>query len=166
MLERVFTTEEINQFCLHFLETCTKAHPRYFPLFDTLYRTGMRFEDCFTLERWEIIGKQKVAVSTAKGSDIRILDGSEINPSLFAAVEGGNTLFFNFSYSTALRYFSLAFPQPNLQIGEKKVKTHIFRHNKARTLKASGLSDHQIQKYLGEKNLSSANAYIYSIIRG
>lgn len=166
MPEKVFTTEEINQYCLLFLETCTKAHPRYFPLFDTLYRTGMRFEDCFTLLRWEILSEQKVAVATAKGSDIRILDGSEINPALLAAVAAGNTQFFNFSYSTALRYFSLAFPQPNLKIGGKKVKTHIFRHNKARTLKASGLSDQEIQRYLGEKNLSSANAYIYSVIKG
>jgi site-specific recombinase XerD len=166
MSYKVFTTVEINDFCLYFLETCTKAHPRYFPLFDTLYRTGMRFEDCFSLVRWQILENSMVAVSTAKGSDIRLFGQSEINPSLLAAVTSGNLDFFNFSYSTALRYFSLAFPIPNLTIGGKRVKTHIFRHNKARTLKESGLSDIEIQKYLGEKNLSSAVSYIYSTIKG
>ena len=158
------STEEINELCLQFLETTTKAHPRYYPLFDMLFRTGMRFEDCYSLSRWAIVSPQVVTVQTAKGSDIRTFTESDINPYLWAAIHAQNFSYFNFSYSTIRRYFSLAFPIPNLTVLSKPIKTHIFRHNKARMLKASGLSDLEIKAYLGERSLSSAKSYIYSNI--
>ncbi|WP_172914071.1 hypothetical protein [Capnocytophaga canis] len=160
----IYSTSQIDSVVLRFLQTCQKFDPILYSIFYNQYLTGCRFDDIHNLARWELKNDNTLILSPCKKNNLRVFNINEVDFLLYEQIRYSYNVYQSISFSTALLHFGRLFPNPNLMIKNKPVKTHIFRHLKARKLKASGMSDHEIKEYLGERNMMSAHSYIYSVI--
>lgn len=135
-----------------------------FSVFQTMYKTGGRFSDIYNHQNWTVIDANYLKLTPQKNNNIRIIPASDINFYLYDSILNGWDIGREFSYSYAKNAYNRFFPGPKLFVKSKPVTTHLFRHNKAKLLKKEGNTDSQIQQYLGEKSITSANQYIYSNI--
>lgn len=161
---KIYTTDEIEAYVLDFLKVCRNFDPYFYSIFNTQYITGARFSDVYNLENWSIINDNTISLQPKKQNNLRIFDIDDMDDLLIQQVKSGYNGYELTSYSSALFWFKRIFPNPNLRVLNKPVKTHIFRHLKAKKLKEEGKTDKEIQQYLGEKKEISARAYIYSSI--
>jgi len=139
------------------------THAAYFPFFETLYNTGCRYDDLL-FSRWTITVNSTLTLKPCKYNNIRTFNFHDVNPFFISYLLTGSSAFFPIPYSTLVRSFQFNAGAILKTEKNKNLLLHAFRHNYAKALKLSGLTDSQIQIQLGEKHLSSAMQYIYSNI--
>ncbi|MDR0567472.1 MAG: hypothetical protein LBG47_10650 [Prevotellaceae bacterium] len=154
----------LQQYCDQMLSSLRPFDAVAHALYHTMRNTGLRFEDCYNTDRWRDNGNSTFSVATAKHSNTRTIPYSLLSPLHLQRLTNNTPHVFPYSYTQYLRYYARFFPAPRLMCRHKPIKTHLFRHLKAKELKASGVNDANIQAYLGERQLSSAQQYIYSTI--
>jgi len=155
--------EFLNLTLIEFNAQIGTFYPRISPSFKICFVVGTRLIESIQPTRWQNLGSE-FKLTTAKGSDYRIINYTELQPeSIYYLLNGEDayqerpqTLYEN----TMKRFYQ----GREFYIGEKRSFTHIFRHRIAKNMKAEGYNDGQIQQYLGEKTLVSAKQYIYSEI--
>ncbi len=161
---QILTDKEIDKICKKVLQTSELNDIFLYSLFDSLYKTGLRVGEIIDFSRWSIIDKKYLQVQTLKGSNPRTFKNKELNQIYVDLTRYNTTYLAQFNYKNLSRAFNRFAPYSQLLIGNKQVSTHLFRHNKAKQLKAKGYSDIEIQTYLGEKDLKNALVYINSKI--
>lgn len=130
----------------------------------TQYTTGCRANDILQLNRWSVVDINTVRLAPQKGNNPRDFSVSILEPALIDAIFGNINIFQGLFYRKYSYYIDLALHRYNFTLGSKGIGSHLFRHNYARKLKDSGLTDSQVKDAIGERSQSSANAYIYSQI--
>ena len=161
---KILSLKEIDAVCKQVVRSAEKYDIFLYAFFDTLYKTGLRSGEVIDFSRWSMITKELLQVQTLKGSNPRIFKNEELNPIFVDLICYDSTHIAQYNYKSLQRAFNRFAPYSQLLIGNKQVSTHLFRHNKAKHLKASGSSEEEIQKYLGEKDLKNAQIYISSKI--
>ncbi len=164
IIMKIIELQQLNHDCKKLLEICQDVCPFLHSIFNTQYLTGARFSDVYYLHKWYLKNESTLVLKPCKNNDIRIFNTDEVDYLLYKQVKDDFNVYNLTSYSTALHWFTRMYPTPNIMVKSKPIKTHVFRHLKAKTLKKQGATDIEIQKYLGEKNLYSAKTYIYSNI--
>jgi integrase len=154
----------LQQYADHILSALRTFDVTAHALFSTMRRTGLRFEDAHNITRWTDNHNGTFSVETAKHSAIRTIPYADVSDLHLQRLQSNHPYVFPYSYASYLRYFTMFSPAPFLLCKSKPIKTHLFRHIRARELKAAGHTDAEIQQYLGEQQITSAQQYIYSII--
>jgi integrase len=129
------------------------------PIFDTISRLGLRFIEAYDLKNWEKKGEETYILNTVKHSEKRIFTANELPGTFRELIDQNIETSSQYSYRTLSRIYAKYFKYPYAKVKNKNCKTHIFRHIKALELKRSGLSDIEIQKYFGHKNIKSTLEY-------
>ena len=159
---RIYTLEELELASEVFLERVQIYNPIQASIYQNQINLGCRFNDVMKLEKWSIVNELTVSLLPQKNNSLRVFNKSDLDVMLRHQLENNYNYYAKTSYSDAISVFYRMFPIPNIRVKNKPIKTHIFRHIKAKRLKANGMSDNDIRLYLGENMQRSANDYIYS----
>ena len=153
----------LNQEIGRFIANIGTFYPRLSPSFKICYSVGTRLVESVEPSRWTAF-LNYYSLQTAKGSATRIIKFDELTEESRYFLDNEE----NYPQQRPQGIFEgtmhAYWAGREYYIGEKRSYTHIFRHLKAKNMKAQGFRDTQIQEYLGEKKLSSAKGYIYSEI--
>ncbi len=155
---------QLEQICTDILGVLQNYDQVLFSIFETMYKTGLRYNDICKMYAEKQGANWIFICPTSKGGAIKNYQATEINNQFAISLQAGCNLTTLTSYSNAKRIFKRINPHGTLYVRSKPITTHIFRHLKAKQLKASGQSDIAIQGVLGQKKLSSTQVYIYSTI--
>lgn len=161
---REISDEELNEKLMLFLtkiDSLTYLEGVYFEL---LYMTGVRANEPLELERWEIIEPNWMKLTTLKTNEIRHIPKNEIPNLFWQAIEKKIDLFARFNYPH-LRRMMIKYCEIQAAItGQKDLKMHLFRHNKAKQLFAAGAEPDEIINYFAWKQKSNFEKYVFSKI--
>ncbi len=161
----ILSNTQIDELCQHIVEKTRNVDVYAYILFDTLFNTGLRVNELLEYSRVEIIDTNTVQVTTQKFSNPRLIDISILNPIYFAHLASDTLKSILRSYS----YYSNKFVlfnslYPRLAIKDKRVTTHLFRHNFVKKLHDNGMSIPEISEIIGEREEKNTMGYIYSEI--
>jgi len=133
-------------------------------LFYNLYNTGLRFTELTSKERWEMIDPDTYKVRTLKNSNPRAIEAADLSQQFKNAQKSPGRLYPTCLYSTTAIWLQRAFHPLAPRIKNKKVTTHIFRHNFIKRLHQEGKEIEEIQTITGEVDGKNVETYINSII--
>ena len=159
---KIYKLEELELASEVFLERVQIYNPIQASIYQNQINLGCRFNDVMKLEKWTIVNELTVSLLPQKNNSLRVFNKSDLDVLLLHQLENNYNYYAKTSYSDAISVFYRMFPIPNIRVKNKPIKTHIFRHIKAKQLKREGKTDNEIRLYLGENMQRSANDYIYS----
>lgn len=128
------------------------------------FMTGCRANDVLKFNNWTLLGNGNLQLQPQKNNLLRIFEPSEVNNDFYNAIVENESYLDGLFYRKYQYYMEKILHTKYFKINDKPVSTHLFRYNYARQMKANGFTDVQIKEKLGERQLSSAQAYIYSQI--
>lgn len=128
------------------------------------YLCGCRANDLLEFNRWSVLLSGQLQLIPQKGNNVRLFDLSEVNDDWYYSVATNSSLLNSLNYRKYNYYVERALKKWDFHVMSKNISTHVFRHNYAKKLHDSGMSDVDVQTKLGERRLSSAQGYIYSNI--
>ena len=161
----ILSNNQIDELCQHLVNKTRYVDVYAYIIFDCLYNTGLRINELIDYSRLEIIDTNTVLVQTQKFSNPRTIQISDLNTIYFAhlAADTLKSILRSYSYySNKFVLFNSLFPR--LSINDKRITTHLFRHNYVKKLHESKLSISEISTIIGEREEKNTMGYIYSEI--
>lgn len=128
------------------------------------YLTGCRANDVLEADRWILLMDGNLQLQPQKGNNIRTFEPLDVDNDFYDYIVEGHFLLDGLNYRKYNYYIELAMHKYAFKVFSKSITSHLFRHNYAKKLHDTGMSDVDIQNKLGERRLSSAVGYIYSPI--
>jgi hypothetical protein len=156
---------ELTDYLTHIVEQSVILFPNQHDFFVNLLNTGCRYSDLADISNYQILANSDVLIHAPKNDNYYTFTKSELTPSLYTAIEQNNTDYYSFSYYLLERWFNRFASGIKYYSRSKPLSLHLFRHHKAKMLKSQGYTDLQIKEALAERKLSSAENYIYSVLR-
>lgn len=160
----IITDSELNTYCSGIAANPILYIPVMKDLVNLQYKTGCRINDILQHERWTVLGSGNLQLQPQKDNNTREFEYSEVTDKFYTSIIENTPLYAEISYRKYQYHLRQILNLYGLRLGDKGLCSHIFRHNYARQLKGSGMTDNDIKIRLGERNQSSANYYIYSTI--
>ena len=117
-----------------------------------------------TKSRWEMKDPETYRVTTLKNSNPRIISAADLSQHFKNAQKSPGRLYPTCLYSTTAIWLQRAFHPLAPRIKNKKVTTHIFRHNFIKRLHQEGKEIEEIKTITGEVDSRNVETYIHSII--
>lgn len=117
-----------------------------------------------TKSLWEMIDPDSYRVTTLKNSRQRIIAAADLSVQFKSSQKSPGRLYPACLYSTASLWLQRAFHPLAPRIKNKKVTTHIFRHNFIKRLSQEGKEIEEIKEITGEVDSRNVETYINSII--
>jgi len=154
----------LDSMLLEFVEECKKKSLQAYNTFGILYYGGFRISEIISLGTLDL-NNGTFVMQPRKGNNVRTLSYTDFPLDFRDIIKHSTSVFLFNSVSNAQHFFSNHWKYKTIFHKTKNVSSHLFRHNYAKKLKSQGLTDGQIQLKLGEKQLSSAQNYIYSILK-
>lgn len=159
----------VSNVALDAILNAAKDHPKlYTPQLKMVarmqYLTGARANDVLQFSRWTLLYDLTVQLQPQKGNNLRLFLPEEIDPEFYGCLVDNINPFAGLHYRKYEYYLSQILNNNWFYIGSKKAGSHLFRHNYARKLKDSGMSDAMVMAKLGEVSTTMANFYIYRTI--
>ena len=133
-------------------------------LFYNLYNTGLRFTEMTSKSRWEYVDPETYRVTTLKHSNPRRIAAADLSTQFKNSQKLPGKLYPTCLYSTTSLWLQRAFHPLAPRIKNKKVTTHIFRHNFIKRLAQEGIPVEEIKTITGEVDSKNVETYINSII--
>jgi integrase len=154
--------ETLEYITLAFLNSIVDVYPLHYEFYSNLVLTGARITEMKTFSRWQILQNGDLLLNTEKNNNNRIFKPDEVTEKYYISLVSNYDIFYNISARQFTYFFNTYYPAKNIQHKTKPLSCHVFRHLKAKKLKSLNKTDEEIQIYLGEKELKSAENYIYS----
>lgn len=145
----------------------SKARFFSIPTYNTMllqYNTGIRLSEVDP-SRWEILSNGNYYLNTKKYNHPREFTRDQIPTIWHQAIEENDNFDYITNHSTYERRLRVIFGNYYFKSGQKRVISHIFRHNWAKKKKEETKDNELVREALGEKRLSSALSYIASDIK-
>lgn len=133
-------------------------------LFLNLYNTGLRFVEAFEIIRWSEIATDTYYCDTAKNSNNRTFNASELTSLFINAIKSQVNIYDFCRYTTTNNWLSRVFLPYELYLTGKRLMTHVFRHNKVKQMFDADYTLAEIQTYIGEVSQSNVLLYVNSNI--
>lgn len=128
------------------------------------YMTGARANDILNFSRWTLLANGNVQLQPQKNNLLRIFTPEEVDSGFYSALVDNYNYFEGLYYRKYEYYLERILHSHIFRVNQKPVCTHLFRYNYARKMKENGFTDVDVKDKLGERQLVSAQAYIYSQI--
>ena len=161
----IISVNNINHSLLRFLTDVERNYPYYLPQFEIMHSLGVRSVESVEKNRWTFIDDNYLLLDPGKNNNQRLFNLSLVPDSFLSYLRHEHLRECDVNYQKLNYVFSKVFLYSQVYIGNKECKLHIFRHNYAKVLLEFGFSPEEIRDKLGEKNQSSADAYITSEFR-
>lgn len=160
----ILTDIELNKKCLSVLENLKlKGLSIYSPIFELLYLHGFRANELQFWKEWTLEPDNNVIFKTSKKGNARIIKLDLLPVQIQNYVQTGNKDFYLTKYETLSHHFKKSsdyiFTNKN-----KKITTHLFRHNRIKLMNNQGFSKVAIQQSFGLQQLSTVDSYLNSQI--
>lgn len=156
----ILSNQQLDNSLRNFVNSVINIQPLLFPIYHTLYNTGMRVVECTELTRYHILTEQVIEFQPSKHNALRQINVEDVDPFIYNLILQGVSLYRPFSYPTMTYTFSMFFEFKSVTSGNKKVSTHLFRYNYIRKLMDSGYSKSEIGLRIGERDLSNLQTYM------
>ena len=163
MKNKVFITHQTLQIILQgFFSNIKGKSYIYYDFFWNLYKTGLRCSELKDFSLWEIHDGGNIVINTLKGGAPRCNMELYLTPFCVSSFLAGNSCYSRLAPSTLCYWLETFLPMHFIYHDSKSIKTHLFRHSKAKELHYNGLSDSEIALFFGEKDLGNMRNYINS----
>jgi len=153
---------ELDEALQYVIERCNSDQPFFSKYYKALYHLGIRATEALLPSIWSFPTSNTVVLQPHKGNNLRFFVRSDIPEDYLQSILFPEFINVIPSYSQLNYLFQIYMYYGKIWIGNKSSTLHLFRHNYVKKLKAIGLSDEDIRVRIGEKELSSAQQYIYS----
>ena len=160
----VIDEKELNDLLSSFLFTIHRMDIYYRSMFESLYATGLRFNEFKQFRRWKVVNNESFNIQTLKGGAVRNVKFSELPQHVVESYFAASNNYDLINNSTACYYLKNYFGVPTVRTLKNTVKTHLFRHNKIKQMAASGYSRLDIGAYIGEVDLKNIDWYVNSVL--
>jgi len=140
----------------------SKEYTRAYNTFLFLYLTGCRCSEVIDLTFKNYTGTT-IEIYTKKTKRWRTLYIKDYPENMKKAIINSDKLFFLNSYSSIQKNFKSYSPCYTYR-NNKEFSTHLFRHNKFKSLYKSGFTEEQVSDILSEKAIKNTQGYINSKI--
>lgn len=163
--ERELVSDETLDLMLSkFIEKMEKFDFVMFPTFKILYTHGFRIREVLEAKRWKLNDNGIFRVETEKGSLPRFINFNEIESRYRNELDYANYNDKLLNYSQVKRRFESYFNAQFFTENNRKLITHLFRHNFVKKKFKQGLSIEEISKIMGEINPENIRGYVVSKI--
>ena len=156
--------ETLNIMLSKFIEKMEKFDFVMYPTFKILYDHGFRIKEVLEAKRWKLNDNGIFRVETEKGSLPRFINYSEIEGRYRNELDYANYTDKLLNYSQVKRRFESYFNAQFFTENNRKLITHLFRHNFVKQKYNQGLSIEEISKIIGEINKENTRGYVESKI--
>lgn len=133
-------------------------------LFKVMYYTGCRISDVLSYSNWVVLLDGRVQLQPLKGNNLRYFEVHELPDYFYNNIVNNVNQFNGLFYGACEYHLKQITDTKDFRQSNKKLTTHLYRHNYAKKLHDSSKTDEEIRIILGETNISSARNYIYSSI--
>lgn len=147
-----------------FIEKMEKFDFVMFPTFKILYSHGFRIREVLEAKRWKLNENGIFRIETEKGSLPRFINFNEIEKRYRNELDYANYNDRLLNYSQVKRRFESYFSAQFFTENNRKLITHLFRHNFVKQKYNQGLSVEEISKIIGEINSENTRGYVTSKI--
>ena len=137
---------------------------KIYTVYASLYAHGFRLNELADISRFQSVNDTQVSCQTSKGGGIRIIEKVDIETLLLSSIEAQENYFFEMHIRSYERIFREKIRAKNLTVKQKSISTHLFRHNRMKTLSNEGFSNDIIKDIMGIKRLSTVNEYVASLV--
>ena len=138
-----------------------------YPVFHFLQRYGFRSNEVYMWRDWDFVDDDStvglVSFPTSKRGTHRFIPFSDLSLLFQQTILEGKRSFYLPQYRSLSKYFSNSSGYRYFN-GNKNITTHIFRHNRIKQLHLLGLSNEEIQHYMGLLKLETVDVYLNSHI--
>lgn len=163
MPTKVFLYPEALQSILQgFLSSISSFSPVFYYYFTDLYNTGLRCEELKNFDLWSFDQSNNICVQPLKGGNLRTGLQSDLSDYCIRNFTTGTPCYSRLSQSTLCYWLETFMVPHHIYHESKSLKTHLFRHNKAKQMSSLGFSLADIQTYFGEVNPINMKSYINS----
>lgn len=159
------SNSQLNSLCIYLKNNNNYYYTYVKHYFELMYLTGCRASESIDPKLWSILSETQIKLRPLKYNNDRLFLKNDIECFLIDNLIAGNLNVFDLNYSKINYHILQQVRSYKITIGDKSSSLHLFRHNYARRLKDKGFTDAEIKIKLGERNQSSANSYIYSVIK-
>lgn len=156
--------KELDQLLYDFLRRIEKRELVLYPIFELLYQKGFRINEVLELNRWRYVENGLFMIETEKGSHKRYMLMNEIPKRFLARIEEMGPGEKYCTYDMIKRRFDEHFQATFCTSENRRLITHLFRHNLAKKLAEQGKEIDVIAHILGEKEEKNALGYVESKI--
>lgn len=165
MSSYIVSDSQLNSLCVFLKNNSSYYYSYVNHYFELMYLTGCRANEAVNYRLWHPSGDLVINLLPLKFNNQREFLINYINCFLIDNLIASNFSVFSVNYSKINYHILNQIRYYKITIGDKSSSCHLFRHNFAKQLKLAGKSDLEIKHILGERNQSSANSYIYSVIK-
>lgn len=160
----VLDNSEINNLCLSIVDRSFGYSNLLHASFLTLFNTGARCGEVANLALWSINPDNSVSWQTIKRGGIRTVS-SDLVPDIFKQYISNRPPSNFICSKRGLRStFDLLCPYQSVYTLDKRISTHLFRHNRIKQLYDSGWSVDSIATYFAVGSVDVPLYYINSVI--
>ena len=157
-------SDVLDQKLLNFLEKIKIQDPRTFPIFETLYNHGLRVGEAIDPKRWNEEERGVFTVTTEKKSEKRKIKKDQLNQDFKKLLEINKNQNKIINYTQIKKRFETYFEGHFFTENNRRLITHLFRHNFCKKNHKKGLKIKEISEIIGEKNEQNTIGYIESRI--
>lgn len=131
-----------------------------YPIFKVLYDHGFRISEVLEAERWQLKEDGKFTIKTEKGSLPRYLNYSEVEIRYRKELQYNEYRGSLLNYSQVKRRFESYFGATFFTENNRRLITHLFRHNFVKKKFREGVKIEEIAKIIGEVNEANVWGYV------
>lgn len=154
------TNEEIKELCSFIAESANEYNMHMGAAFQMLLNTGCRVGELDTFSRLMLTGTGSVGLVTQKSNYIRVIDSSYIPSLFYYNLANGIQQEYFVSPAMIKAFMRNRLPYVRLTNGDKDILTHLYRHNRVRTLYGAGWSIGAIGQFMGQMSNSTVYNYL------
>lgn len=159
----VLTNEQLDNLLNSLLSYTSGRDMLLLDYYTTMYNTGARPEELADVSLWSQIDDETIRLRALKGNNPRTFDAGLFSITFINRLIKGLELFPACRPSTSRLWFNRYFKFARVYIGNKESSLYLFRHNRFKLYRDSGLTDDECLAKSGETKIDTFNVYYYSL---
>lgn len=155
---------ELDKMLYNFIDKMKTKDMFLYPVFLLLYYNGLRVGEILELDRWSNCINGYYTIKTEKGSAERQIALCDLPRSFFHVLCLKKQGEVYASYDVVKKRFNTFFNATFCTSDDRRLITHLFRHNFCKKKHSEGMEIEQIAKIIGEKEPRNVYNYVNSEI--
>lgn len=160
-MPHVLTDTELNDLCEYYLWQADLQNVHMYSAVSMLYSTGCRVGELNTFARLSLTGTGSVAIITQKSNYIRVVDSAYVPTLFYDRLVSQSFVEYLVSPLAVVRFLRNYSPYAKVMNGEKECVSHLFRHNRCRTLYNAGWNKTAIGNFMGQMAVTTVDNYLF-----
>lgn len=160
----ILSNSQVNDLCQLLVNESAAYSLAIAPLLDTMFLTGLRINEVYQLERWDVTDPSTPIVRLEKASGTRAIDAALLHPHLHDMLLSSPLPIWPFSVRQVNYFIRASQGYAKLTVKSKEVASHLFRYNYCRQLYEQGMTITQIKDAIVHSSVNVTAGYILNDI--